>query len=107
MSKEIKEFKINIEITVFAVPDTPLGFYAEVPVLKGCHSQGETLEELKERIQEAAEGMIEVIEDDFKNDPMTPVSKMTDCEFFDKLNQEIDNNYKVFRNNVNAKSDCN
>ncbi len=29
------------------------GYWAEVPALKGCFSQGETLEEIKENIKEA------------------------------------------------------
>ena len=29
------------------------GFWAEVPALPGCFTQGETLEELRERIREA------------------------------------------------------
>lgn len=29
------------------------GYWAEVPALKGCYSQGDTIEELKENIKEA------------------------------------------------------
>jgi predicted RNase H-like HicB family nuclease len=36
------------------------GFWAEVPAIPGCVSQGETLEELKKNIQEAAEGCLSV-----------------------------------------------
>ena len=31
------------------------GYWAEVPALKGCYTQGETLDEIKENIQEAIE----------------------------------------------------
>lgn len=34
------------------------GFWAEVPALPGCVSQGETLEELDENIREAIEGYL-------------------------------------------------
>ncbi len=37
------------------------GFWAEVPALPGCYSQGETVEELLENIREAISGVIEVL----------------------------------------------
>lgn len=42
------------------------GFWAEVPAIPGCVSQGETKEELKENILEAIEGCLEV---EFDTDP--------------------------------------
>ncbi len=36
------------------------GFWAEVPSLPGCVSQGETLEELRGNIREAIEGWLSV-----------------------------------------------
>ncbi len=36
------------------------GFWAEVPALKGCYSEGDTLEETLANIREAAEGWLEV-----------------------------------------------
>ncbi len=36
------------------------GYWAEVPALKGCYSEGETLEETLANIREAAEGWLEV-----------------------------------------------
>ena len=39
------------------------GFWAEVPALPGCYSQGETLEELKHNIREAIAGVLEVLRD--------------------------------------------
>jgi len=36
------------------------GFWAEVPAIPGCVSQGETLKELKKNIQEAVEGCLSV-----------------------------------------------
>ena len=40
------------------------GFWAEVPALPGCVSQGETLTELKGNIREAIEGYLEVLRQD-------------------------------------------
>ena len=39
------------------------GFWAEVPALKGCYSEGDTLEETLANIREAAEGWLEVAAD--------------------------------------------
>ncbi len=36
------------------------GYWAEVPALPGCVSEGETLDEVLENIREAAEGWVEV-----------------------------------------------
>ena len=36
------------------------GFWAEVPAIPGCATQGETLEELLENVQEAVEGCLSV-----------------------------------------------
>jgi predicted RNase H-like HicB family nuclease len=40
------------------------GYWAEVPALPGCVSQGETLAELKANIHEAIEGYLEVLRDE-------------------------------------------
>lgn len=45
------------------------GYWAEVPSLPGCVSQGETLEETIANIREAIELYIEVLEDDGKPIP--------------------------------------
>lgn len=39
------------------------GYWAEVPALPGCVSEGETLEEVRDNIREAAEGWLEVAEE--------------------------------------------
>ena len=36
------------------------GFWAEVPAIPGCATQGETLEELLANVQEAVEGCLSV-----------------------------------------------
>ena len=40
------------------------GYWAEVPELPGCASQGESLDELKLNIQEAIEGCLEAYRED-------------------------------------------
>ncbi|HEY7388778.1 MAG TPA: type II toxin-antitoxin system HicB family antitoxin [Bryobacteraceae bacterium] len=39
------------------------GYWAEVPALPGCYSQGETVDELKNNIREAIAGVLETMEE--------------------------------------------
>ena len=41
---------MNIDIVIHKEDN---GYWAEVPALKGCYSQGETIEEITENIKEA------------------------------------------------------
>ena len=40
------------------------GYSASIPALPGCHTQGETLEEIRANLCEAAEGWLAVAHDD-------------------------------------------
>ena len=42
------------------------GFWAEVPALPGCYSQGETIDELMENVREAITGVLEVMKEQGK-----------------------------------------
>jgi len=42
------------------------GFWAEVPALPGCYSQGETIDELMENVREAISGVLEVMKEQGK-----------------------------------------
>ena len=42
------------------------GFWAEVPALPGCYSQGETMDELMENVREAIAGVLEVMKEQGK-----------------------------------------
>jgi predicted RNase H-like HicB family nuclease len=44
------------------------GFWAEVPAIPGCATQGETFEELLQNIYEAVEGCLSVDEKDLELD---------------------------------------
>lgn len=48
---------MNFKIIVHSEPDS--GFWAEVPSIPGCASQGDTMEELLDNIREAIEGCLE------------------------------------------------
>ena len=52
-----------MKIKVVVHPAEEGGFWAEVPALKGCYSEGDTFEEALANIREAAEGWLEVAAD--------------------------------------------
>ena len=54
-----------MKVTVIIEKDQ-FGYYAYCPELKGCHTQGETLEEVLKNIKEAIELYIETLNDDEK-----------------------------------------
>lgn len=45
------------------------GFWAEVPALSGCYSQGEIVEETLENIREAIEGHVEALRQEGRRVP--------------------------------------
>jgi predicted RNase H-like HicB family nuclease len=56
-------------VQTFAVvihEDPEGGFWAEVPALPGCYSQGETIDELKDNIREAIAGVLQVLREEGK-----------------------------------------
>ncbi len=57
------EFAVTLTALVYAEPEAG-GYSAEVPALPGCYTQGETLEEVRANLREAAEGWIASAHDD-------------------------------------------
>ena len=56
---------VPVILTAIVVPEPEAGgFSASIPALPGCHTQGETLEEVRANIREAAEGWLAVAHDD-------------------------------------------
>jgi len=49
---------VNIKAIIHEEPDG--GFWAEVPAIPGCATQGETMEELLANLREAIEGCLSV-----------------------------------------------
>ena len=47
---------VTLKVLIHAAEEG--GFWAEVPALPGCVSQGETVEELRTNVQEAIEGWL-------------------------------------------------
>ncbi|HWL95426.1 MAG TPA: type II toxin-antitoxin system HicB family antitoxin [Phycisphaerae bacterium] len=50
------------QYTVIFEKEADGGFHAFCPALKGCHSQGDTLDEAMDNIREAAEAYLESME---------------------------------------------
>jgi predicted RNase H-like HicB family nuclease len=58
---------VDVAVTLTAVvrPEPEAGGYsASIPALPGCHTQGETLDEVRANLREAAEGWLAVAHDD-------------------------------------------
>ena len=62
-----------MKLKVLIHPAEEGGFWAEVPALPGCVSEGDTLEETLANIREAAEGWLEVAEERVATDAQAQV----------------------------------
>jgi predicted RNase H-like HicB family nuclease len=50
---------VTVTLTALVYPEPDAGGYsAEVPALPGCYTQGETLDEVRANLREAAEGWL-------------------------------------------------
>ena len=54
-----KSVKLGRKLTAIIHEAEEGGYWAEVPALPGCFSQGETREEIEANIRESAEGWLE------------------------------------------------
>lgn len=54
----MRDIQVKLKVIIHTAEEG--GFWAEVPGLPGCVSQGETLDETLANVREAAEGWIEV-----------------------------------------------
>ncbi len=56
---------VAVVLTAIVRPEPEAGGYsASIPALPGCHTQGETLDEVRANLREAAEGWLAVAHDD-------------------------------------------
>jgi len=53
---------MNIKVVVHEAEEG--GYWAEVPAILGCATQGETMEELLENLREAIEGCLSINDED-------------------------------------------
>ena len=59
----VVDVTVNLTAIVRPEPDAG-GFSASIPALPGCHTQGETLDEVRANLREAAEGWLAVAHED-------------------------------------------
>ena len=64
------DFYLNLNYPVTIHPDTNGGFVAEIQELPGCMTQGETLEEVFEAIEDARNGWIQVAYESRRDIPL-------------------------------------
>lgn len=56
---------VAVSLTAIVRPEPDAGGYsASIPALPGCHTQGETLDEVRANLREAAEGWLAVAHED-------------------------------------------
>jgi predicted RNase H-like HicB family nuclease len=56
---------VPVNLTAIVHPEPQAGGYsASIPALPGCHTQGETLDEVRANLREAAQGWLAVAHDD-------------------------------------------
>jgi len=59
----VVDVTVNLAAIVLPEPDAG-GYSASIPALPGCHTQGETLDEVRANLREAAEGWLAVAHED-------------------------------------------
>lgn len=57
---------VDVAVTLTAIvrAEEGGGYSASIPALPGCHTQGDTLDEVRANLREAAEGWLAVAHDD-------------------------------------------
>ena len=63
VSPVVMDVAVILTAIVHAEPEA-VGYSASIPALPGCHTQGETLDEVRAKLRVAAEGWIAVAHDD-------------------------------------------
>jgi predicted RNase H-like HicB family nuclease len=62
-----------MKIKAVIYPAEEGGYWAEVPALPGCITEGDTMEELINNLQDAIQGWLEVANEIQKTDPISQV----------------------------------
>jgi predicted RNase H-like HicB family nuclease len=63
----VLRYFLNVTLKVLIHSAEEGGFWAEVPALPGCVSQGETMDELRANVREAIEGWLMAEDDSAKS----------------------------------------
>ena len=57
--------QLTVSLTALVQPEPDVGGYsASIPAVPGCHTQGETLDEVRANLREAAEGWLSSAHDE-------------------------------------------
>ncbi|MCE2720685.1 MAG: type II toxin-antitoxin system HicB family antitoxin [Dolichospermum sp.] len=64
-----------MKIKAIIYPAQEGGYWAEVPALPGCITEGDTMEELINNLQDAIQGWLEVANEIQKPDPISQVAE--------------------------------
>lgn len=55
---------VCVTLTAIILSEEAGGYSASIPALPGCHTQGESIDEVRRNLREAAEGWLAVAHDD-------------------------------------------
>ena len=59
---------MNYSVVIHEEPQG--GYWAEVPALPGCYSQGESIPQLIDNVREAITGLLEVLKEEEEHPPL-------------------------------------
>jgi predicted RNase H-like HicB family nuclease len=81
----MKETYIHMisSLDVVVGPDPAGGFYSVVPALPGCGSQGDTVADALENVNDAIMTVLDVLREDDPNRLLRLCGAMTQCDAFD------------------------
>lgn len=65
-----------MKLKILIHPAEEGGFWAEIPALPGCVSEGNTFDETLANIREAAEGWLEVAAESIESDTETQIAEI-------------------------------
>ena len=71
-----------MQIKVAIHPAEEGGFWAEVPALPGCITEGDTMEEVLANLQDAIEGWLEVASNSYIPEPNSQIVEITVLNLF-------------------------
>ncbi len=81
LDRKPMEYYLGLKYPITIIPDETGGYVAEIEDLPGCFTQGETLEEVHENIEEARRLWIEVAYEDGQDIPLPRDSQVYSGKF--------------------------
>jgi predicted RNase H-like HicB family nuclease len=62
--------EVKVWLSAIAIPESVGGYSVIIPALRGCVTQGDTIEEVQENIVEAAEGWLASMHDRYRDEDL-------------------------------------